>query len=186
MGTGATHVGRRTLVRTGVAGAWATPLVLVSVPAHAAVCSPGGRPALELKAFNLALPGFREADGSVTYQPTVTLTNNGPGPVTVLQATAAPFDVEMLISSLDIDVGKPTTWGPVTALPNGTTSLTLQAPAPQDVIAAGAEKEYTFLLSLLGAAPDVEHSIVLTLGGQCESSGVQTLTFQVNEPDEPE
>src|SRR5436190_1353407 len=62
MGTESRHVGRRAVVRTGIASAWATPIVLVSVPAYAAVCSPGA-PKLTLKALNGLNVGVLDNDG---------------------------------------------------------------------------------------------------------------------------
>jgi hypothetical protein len=167
------------MVRTGIAGAWATPLVFVSVPAQAAVCSPAG-PSLVLTAFNGINFGFIEGD-VVVFQPTMVLTNNGPGPVTVLQATAGP-SAGIFMSSMDIEDQNLNLWGAVEAADDTTTTLTLPAPAPQDVIAAGSSREYIFLLELLNAAPG-QHSIVLSMSGSC-SSGSLTLPFTVQEPDE--
>ena len=149
-GPGGGSLGRRNVIRAGVTAAWATPLVLVSVPAQAAVCSPAG-PALVLTALNASIPGIPEGD-VVSYQPLLRLTNNGPGPVTVLQATAGP-SAGNFMASMDIEDEDADLWGQVEAGNETTTTLTLAAPAPQDVIAAGTSRDYTFILELLGAAP---------------------------------
>ena len=174
------EVPRRTIVRAGVTSAWTVPLVLTGVPAHAFACSQPA-PSLSMQSFVPSVLAFPQGDGSVSLQPAMILTNNGPGSVTILQAAATPLGAGQSIRSLDIEV-ELATWGEI-QVPAGAATLTLAAPAPQVVIAAGEEVEFTFRMELLGVSAASQQTIRLTLSGQCGSSAVSDLLYTVQLPD---
>lgn len=144
-------MGRRTLVRAGATAAWTVPVIAMAAPAHATSCSGG---TTTLTAVTLAGTQTQSGSPKLTVTVQVQVCNTGGSQTCDLYATAIGTGASNRLNAFSVG-----DWPAVSSGSSGASSLTVSAPANEQVGAGGCS---TYLVSYLLHDGSGTHTVTIT------------------------